>query len=292
MKILDGKAAAAEWRRDTARRVAEIASRRSRSPQLAALLVGDDPASVTYVTNKARACEECGIRSRIVRLPATATQSEVQAEVRLLNQDRDIDGFIVQLPLPGHLDYKKLIFSISVHKDVDGFTPSNIGRMALGQPCLPPATPAGIIELLRRNDITTAGRNVAIIGRSNIVGRPMASLLLQRGMFGNATVTVCHSHTRNLGDVLHASDIIISAVGHPGLVTADMVTEGAVVIDVGITRVEDASRPRGYRLAGDVDFENVAPKCSYITPVPGGVGPMTIASLLHNTVTAYSRNKR
>lgn len=292
MKILDGKAAAAEWRRDTARRVAEIASRRSRSPQLAALLVGDDPASVTYVTNKARACEECGIRSRIVRLPATATQSEVQAEVRLLNQDRDIDGFIVQLPLPGHLDYKKLISSISVHKDVDGFTPSNIGRMALGQPCLPPATPAGIIELLRRNDITTAGRNVAIIGRSNIVGRPMASLLLQKGMSGNATVTVCHSHTRNLGDVLRASDIIISAVGHPGLVTADMVTEGAVIIDVGITRVEDATRPRGYRLAGDVDFEKVAPKCSYITPVPGGVGPMTIASLLHNTVTAYSRNKR
>lgn len=292
MKILDGKAAAAEWRRDIARRVDEIASRRSRSPQLAALLVGDDPASVTYVTNKARACEECGIRSRIVRLPATATQSEVQAEVRLLNQDRDIDGFIVQLPLPGHLDYKKLISSISVHKDVDGFTPSNIGRMALGQPCLPPATPAGIIELLRRNDITTAGRNVAIIGRSNIVGRPMASLLLQKGMLGNATVTVCHSHTRNLGDVLRASDIIISAVGHPGLVTADMVTEGAVIIDVGITRVEDATRPRGYRLAGDVDFEKVAPKCSYITPVPGGVGPMTIASLLHNTVTAYSRNKR
>lgn len=254
--------------------------------------MGDDPASVTYVTNKARACEECGIRSRIVRLPASATQSEVQAEVRALNQDRDIDGFIIQLPLPAHLDYKKLLTSISVHKDVDGFTPQNIGRLALGLPCLPPATPAGIIELLRRNDITTSGRHVAIIGRSNIVGRPMASLLLQKGMFADATVTVCHSHTEGLADILRSADIIISAVGRPGLVTADMVADDAVVIDVGITRVEDATRPRGYRLAGDVDFDAVAPKSSYITPVPGGVGPMTIASLLHNTVTAYIRNKR
>lgn len=292
MKILDGKTAAAQWRRETAELVEQIASRRSRTPQLAALLVGEDPASVTYVTNKARACAECGIRSRIVRLQADATQREVQAEVRRLNQDRDIDGFIVQLPLPGHLDYKKLISSISVYKDVDGFTPRNIGLLALGLPCLPPATPAGIIELLRRNDISTSGKNVAVIGRSNIVGRPMASLLMQKGLLADATVTVCHSHTRDLRSILRGSDIIISAVGCPGLVTADMVAEGAVVIDVGITRVDDASKPRGYRLAGDVDFENVAPKCSHITPVPGGVGPMTIASLLHNTVTAYERNKR
>jgi len=290
MILLDGKQAAADWRADTARRVRELAARRTRTPQLAALLVGDDPASVTYVTLKAKACAECGIRSRIVTLPASATQESVLRAVRELNHDIDIDGFIIQLPLPAHLDYKKLITSISVHKDVDGFTPYNIGRLALGLPCLPPATPAGIIELLRRNSITTRGKRIAVIGRSNIVGRPMASLLLQKTDMGNATVTVCNSATRNLGRILRGCDIIISAAGHPGLVTADMVRKGAVVVDVGTTRVADASRKSGYRLAGDVDFDNVAPKCSYITPVPGGVGPMTIASLLHNTLTAYSRN--
>lgn len=292
MEILDGKAAAAAWREEISSSVAEISAHRSRTPQLAALLVGDNPASETYVRNKARACEKCGIRSRIVRLPASSSEAEVREAVKTLNQDRDIDGFIIQLPLPGHLDYKKLLSFISINKDIDGFTPRNIGRLALGLPCTEPATPAGIIELLRRYDITTRGRNVAIVGRSNIVGKPMASLLMQKGMLADATVTVCHSRTRNLGEILRRSDIIISAVGHPGLITADMVADGAIIIDVGITRVEDPLAPRGYRLAGDVDLDNVAPKCSYITPVPGGVGPMTIASLLYNTLKAYKNNKR
>lgn len=291
MTLLDGKKTAAEWRADTARRVALLESIHGRAPKLAAVLVGDDPASATYVRLKAKACEECGIRSRIVHLPADATQQQVRDTVRRLNRNSSVDGIIVQLPLPSHLDYKDLLQLISPGKDVDGFTPVNIGRLALGMQCLPPATPAGIIELLRRNGITTRGRRVAVVGRSNIVGRPMASLLMLKSDMGDATVTVCHSATpqSELEAILRDSDIIISAVGAPGLVKAHMVRPGAIVVDVGTTRVDDPSRKSGYRLAGDVDFDNVAPKCSYITPVPGGVGPMTIASLLHNTLTAFER---
>ena len=224
-------------------------------------------------------------------MDAATTQQQLHDRVRSLNRNSDIDGIIVQLPLPAHLDYKALLEIISPRKDVDGFTPDNIGRLALGMDCLPPATPAGIIELLRRNGISTRGKHVAVIGRSNIVGRPMASLLLQKSSMGDATVTVCHSATRGLDAILRSADIVISAVGRPGLVGAGMVRDGAVVVDVGTTRVSDPSRRSGYRLAGDVDFEAVAPACSYITPVPGGVGPMTIASLLHNTLTAAERRQ-
>ena len=292
MKLLDGKAAAAEWRSDIARGVEAMLSRYGRTPRLAAVLVGDDPASHTYVSLKAKACAECGIRSTVVNIEASCSERDLLKRVEELDRDEDIDGIIVQLPLPGHIDYRKLLSRIRHSKDVDGFTPENIGRMALGMECLPPATPAGIIELLRRNGITTAGKHVAVIGRSNIVGRPMASLLMLKGEMGDATVTVCHGATHNLSEITRGCDIIISAAGRPGLVTADMVRDGAVVVDVGTTRVDDDSRPRGYRLAGDVDFDAVAPKCSFITPVPGGVGPMTIASLLNNTLTAASRRMR
>ena len=291
MTILDGKKAAADWRADIAQRVDELREAGRPTPRLAAVLVGDDPASATYVRLKAKACDECGIRSKIVHLSADATQQELHDTVLALNANSDIDGIIVQLPLPGALDYKAVLKVISRKKDVDGFTPENIGRMALGMPCLPPATPAGIIELMRRNGITTRGKRVAIVGRSNIVGRPMASLLMQKSEMGDATVTVCHSATEGLTEILREADIIISAAGRPGLVTAPMVRQGAVVIDVGTSRIDDPSRRSGYRLAGDVDFDAVAPLCSYITPVPGGVGPMTIASLLHNTLTAYTRRR-
>ncbi len=291
MKILDGKLAASQWRGDIARRVKEITSDGRPAPRLAAVLVGDDPASATYVRLKAKACAECGLRSRIVHLDASTSQQQLHDAVRHLNANSDIDGIIVQLPLPDGLDYKAVLKVISRKKDVDGFTPENIGRMALGMECLPPATPAGIIELMRRNGITTRGKRVAIVGRSNVVGRPMSSLLMQKSEMGDATVTVCHSATVGLAGILSEADIIISATGKPGLVTADMVKAGAVVIDVGTSRIDDPSRRSGYRLAGDVDFDAVAPKCSFITPVPGGVGPMTIASLLNNTLTAYLRRR-
>lgn len=291
MTLLDGKKAAAEWRADTARRVAELHALTGRTPRLAAVLVGNDPASEIYVSLKAKACAQCGMRSRVVRLPADSTQQQVHDTVRSLNSNSDIDGIIVQQPLPAHIDSKALLEVISPRKDVDGFTPDNIGRLALGMDCLPPATPAGIIELLRRNGITTRGKRVAVIGRSNIVGRPMASLLIQKGLMADATVTVCHSATPDLAPILRDSDIIISAAGSPGLVTAGMVRPGTVIVDVGTTRVDDPASPKGYRIAGDVDFPAVAPLCSHITPVPGGVGPMTIASLLHNTVTAFERRR-
>ncbi|MDE6541029.1 MAG: bifunctional 5,10-methylenetetrahydrofolate dehydrogenase/5,10-methenyltetrahydrofolate cyclohydrolase [Muribaculaceae bacterium] len=293
MTILDGKQTAAQWRADITHRVHEIAPLYGgRTPKLAAVIVGDDPASVTYVNLKQKACAECGIRSTVKRLPADSTQQQVREAVRRLNANSDIDGIIVQQPLPPHIDSKDLLLHISPKKDVDGFTPDNIGRMALGLDCMPAATPAGIVELLRRNGITTRGKRVAVIGRSNIVGRPMASMLLEKSEMGDATVTVCNSSTPDLKEILAGCDIIISAAGCPGLVQADMVAEGAVVVDVGTTRVADPSRRSGYRLAGDVDFDAVAPKCSYITPVPGGVGPMTIASLLHNTLTAFVRRRR
>lgn len=291
MTILDGKQAAADWRAEIARRVEVLRSSGRPTPRLAAVLVGDDPASATYVRLKAKACEECGIRSKVVHLSADTTQQELHDTVRALNSNSDIDGIIVQLPLPQGLDYKAVLKVISRKKDVDGFTPENIGRMALDMPCLPPATPAGIIELMRRNGISTRGKRVVVVGRSNVVGRPMSSLLMQKSVMGDATVTVCHSATVGMADILREADIIISAAGHPGLVEAPMVKDGAVVIDVGTTRIDDPTRRSGYRLAGDVDFEAVAPRCSYITPVPGGVGPMTIASLLNNTVTAYLRRR-
>lgn len=293
MIILDGKETAAQWRSETAARVAALKEASGKTPRLAAVLVGDNPASRTYVKLKAKACAECGIRSTVVNLPTDISQRELHDRVRALNRNSDIDGIIVQLPLPGHLDYKALLEVISPAKDVDGFTPVNIGRLALDMPCLPPATPAGIVELLHRYGIATRGRRVAVVGRSNIVGRPMASLLMHKDKMGDATVTVCHSSTPSgtLAAVLRESDIIISAAGCPGLVKADMVKRGAVVVDVGTTRVDDPTRKSGYRLAGDVDFDAVAPLCSYITPVPGGVGPMTIASLLHNTLTAFERRR-
>lgn len=256
-----------------------------RRPHLAAVLVGHDGGSETYVKNKVKACEECGFRSTLVRYEEDVTEEELLDCVRRLNEDDTVDGFIVQLPLPPHISEQKVIETIDYRKDVDGFHPVNVGRMAIGLPCYISATPKGILELLRRYGIVTSGKKCVVLGRSNIVGKPMAQLMMQKD-YGDATVTVCHSHSRDLKEECRAADILIAAIGRPGFVTADMVKNGAVVIDVGTTRVPDASRKSGYRLSGDVDFENVASRCSYISPVPGGVGPMTICMLMLNTLAA------
>ena len=263
-----------------------IKGRGGRVPHLAVIIVGHDPASETYVANKMRACEQVGFKATKVELPDNITEQQLLSYIDSLNHDADIDGFIVQLPLPGHINEARVIEAIDYRKDVDGFHPVNVGRMTLGFSSFVPATPAGIIELLRRYGISVAGKHCAVVGRSNIVGKPVATLLMQKGM--DATVTICHSQTADLRRITREADIIITAVGRPGLITADMVKHGAVVIDVGITRVDDPTAERGYRLKGDVDFDNVAPQCSYITPVPGGVGPMTIAMLLANTLQAYN----
>ena len=285
MQLIDGKATAAKIKEEIAEEVNRMLAAGKRAPHLAAVLVGHDGGSETYVRNKVLACEACRFTSSLIRFEEDVTEEELLAKVDELNRDPNVDGFIVQLPLPAHISEQKIIEAIDYRKDVDGFHPINVGRMAIGLPCFISATPKGILELLRRYDIDTVGKKCVVLGRSNIVGTPMAQLMLQKG-YGNATVTVCHSQSRNLQAECRDADILIAAVGSPAFVTADMVKPGAVVIDVGTTRVPDSTRPKGFRLQGDVDFEHVAPLCSAITPVPGGVGPMTICMLMLNTLSA------
>ena len=285
-KILDGKGLAEKIRGEVATGVAEIQQKHRVTPGLAAVLVGDDPASAIYVRNKRRACDEVGMVSDTFLLPADATNEQVLKTVRELNEDPRFHGILVQLPLPPQVDELAVIESINPDKDVDGLHPINVGKLVQGRADFVPGTPFGIQQILMRNGHDPAGANVVICGRSDIVGKPMALLLMQRAEGANATVTVCHTRTKNMSEVTRQADILIAAIGSPNVITADMVKEGAVVIDVGINRVDDASRKRGYRLVGDVDFEAVAEKASAITPVPGGVGPMTIAMLLVNTLTA------
>ncbi|MBQ8336438.1 MAG: bifunctional methylenetetrahydrofolate dehydrogenase/methenyltetrahydrofolate cyclohydrolase FolD [Bacteroidaceae bacterium] len=289
MQLIDGKAVAAQIKREIAEEVEKIIANGGKRPHLAAILVGHDGGSETYVASKVKACEECGFGSTLIRYEADVTEEELLKKIEELNNDADIDGFIVQLPLPKHIDEQKVTEAIDYRKDVDGFHPVNAGRLSIGLPCFLSATPNGIMELLARYDIETKGKRCVVLGRSNIVGKPMASLMMQKSRPGDATVTVCHSHTENIAEECRRADIIIAALGQPYFVKADMVKEGAVIIDVGTTRVPDATRKSGFRLCGDVDFENVAPKCSYITPVPGGVGPMTIVSLMKNTLLAGKR---
>ncbi len=288
MQIIDGKATAATIKQEIAREVESIVASGGRRPHLAAVLVGHDGGSETYVRNKVKACEVCGFQSSLIRFEENVTEAELLACIDRLNHDESVDGFIVQLPLPAHIDEQKVTEAIDYRKDVDGFHPINVGRLSIGLPTFVSATPRGIIELLRRYHIPTSGRKCVVIGRSNIVGKPMAQLMMQK-QWGDATVTVCHSHSATLREECRTADILIAAIGRPAFVTADMVKPGAVVIDVGTTRVPDATRPKGFRLQGDVDFDAVAPQCSYITPVPGGVGPMTITMLMCNTLAAYRK---
>ena len=286
MTLIDGKAVSAQIKQEIAAEVEQIVAAGGKRPHLAAILVGHDGGSETYVANKVKACEACGFKSSLIRYEADVTEAELLAKVEELNKDADVDGFIVQLPLPKHISEQKVIEAIDYRKDVDGFHPINVGRLAIGLPCYVSATPNGIIELLRRYNIETSGKKCMVLGRSNIVGKPMATLMMQKANPGDATVTVCHSHSRDLKKECQEADIIIAAIGKPNFVTADMVKDGAVVIDVGTTRVPDATKKSGFRLNGDVKFDEVAPKCSFITPVPGGVGPMTIVSLMKNTLLA------
>ena len=288
MKLIDGKETAAQIKKEIAAEVEEIIANGGKRPHLAAILVGHDGGSETYVKNKVLACEACGFNSTLLRFEEDITEEELLGQVKKLNEDPEVDGFIVQLPLPKHIDEQKVIMAIDYRKDVDGFHPINVGRMAIGLPCFVSATPLGIITLLKRYGIETSGKKCVVLGRSNIVGKPMAQLMMQKN-YGDATVTVCHSHSKTLVKECQEADIIIAAIGRPNFVTADMVKEGAVIIDVGTTRVPDATRKSGFRLNGDVNFEEVAPKCSYITPVPGGVGPMTICSLMKNTLAAAKK---
>lgn len=285
MELIDGKATAALIKQEIAEEVERMVKGGGRKPHLVAVLVGHDGGSESYVRNKVQACEACGFRSTLIRYEADVTQQELLDCVARLNADTTVDGFIVQLPLPDHIDEQRVIEAIDYRKDVDGFHPTNVGRMVIGLPGFIPATPKGILELLRRYNIKTSGKRCVVLGRSNIVGKPMAMLMMQK-QYGDATVTVCHSHSATLKEECRQADIIIAAVGRPGFVTADMVKPGAVVIDVGTTRVPDATRKSGFRLAGDVDFQQVSPLCSFITPVPGGVGPMTVCMLMLNTLAA------
>ena len=289
MQIIDGKATAAEIKAEIAAEVQNIVAQGDKRPHLAAILVGHDGGSETYVRNKVQACEQCGFLSTLIRYEADVTEAELLRCIEKLNHDATVDGFIVQLPLPPHIDEQKIIMAIDYRKDVDGFHPINVGRMTIGLPCFVSATPLGIMTLLRHYQIKTSGKKCVVLGRSNIVGKPMAQLMAQKA-YGDATVTICHSHTQDIAAECRQADVIIAAIGQPGFVTGDMVKEGAVVIDVGTTRVADATRKSGFRLSGDVCFDAVAPKCSYITPVPGGVGPMTICSLMKNTLAA-SKNE-
>ena len=289
MQLIDGKAVATQIKKEIAEEVERIITEGGKRPHLAAILVGHDGGSETYVANKVKSCEECGFTSTLIRYEADITEEELLKKVEELNNDPEVDGFIVQLPLPKHIDEQKVTEAIDYRKDVDGFHPINVGRLSIGLPCFLSATPNGIMELLARYNIDTKGKKCVVLGRSNIVGKPMANLMMQKNTPGDATVTVCHSHTENIAEECRQADIIIAALGQPHFVKADMVKEGAVVIDVGTTRVPDPTRKSGFRLCGDVDFENVAPKCSYITPVPGGVGPMTIVSLMKNTLLAGKR---
>ena len=285
MQLIDGKATASAIKQEIAQEVNNILAAGGKQPHLAAVLVGHDGGSETYVKNKVIACEQCGFKSTLIRFEDTITEEELLKCVDQLNNDDDVDGFIVQLPLPKHIDEQKIIEAIDYKKDVDGFHPVNVGRMAIGLPCFISATPLGIITLLKHYNIETSGKKCVVLGRSNIVGKPMAQLMMQK-QYGDSTVTVCHSHTKNIDVICREADIIIAAIGIPNFVKKEMVKQGAVIIDVGTTRVKDDTRKSGYRLNGDVDFENVAPLCSYITPVPGGVGPMTICSLMKNTLAA------
>ena len=285
MQIIDGKATAAAIKAEIASEVEAIVAGGGKRPHLAAILVGHDGGSETYVKNKVLACEACGFKSTLLRFEDDITEEFLLSQVDMLNKDEDIDGFIVQLPLPRHISEQKIIEAIDYRKDVDGFHPINVGRMAIGLPCYVSATPLGIVTLLKRYNIETSGKKCVVLGRSNIVGKPMAQLMMQK-QYGDSTVTVCHSHSKTLKEECRQADIIIAAIGKPNFVTADMVKPGAVIIDVGTTRVADPTRKSGFRLNGDVDYENVAPLCSYITPVPGGVGPMTICSLMKNTLSA------
>ena len=286
MQLIDGKAIAEQVKQEIAAQVAEMVANGQKRPHLAAFLVGHDGGSETYVANKVKACEVCGFTSTLIRFEADITEEELLAKVKELNEDDDVDGFIVQLPLPKHINEQHVIEAIDYRKDVDGFHPINVGRMNIGLPCFVSATPNGILELLKRYNIETKGKKCVVLGRSNIVGKPMAALLMQKAYPGDCTVTVCHSHTANIKEECQAADIIVAALGQPEFVTADMVKPGAVIIDVGTTRVPDATRKSGFKLTGDVKFDEVAPKCSFITPVPGGVGPMTICSLMKNTLLA------
>ncbi|MBD9246071.1 MULTISPECIES: bifunctional methylenetetrahydrofolate dehydrogenase/methenyltetrahydrofolate cyclohydrolase FolD [unclassified Prevotella] len=291
MQIIDGKATAEAIKAEIAEEVRQIVSNGGRAPHLAAILVGHDGGSETYVKNKVLACERCGFESTLIRFEEDVTEEELLQCVDKFNKDESVDGFIVQLPLPKHIDEQKVIEAIDYRKDVDGFNPINVGRMSIGLPCFISATPLGIITLLKRYGINTSGKKCVVLGRSNIVGKPMAQLMMQK-QFGDATVTVCHSHTKDIKKECLEADIIIAAIGKPNFLTGDMVKEGAVIVDVGTTRVPDATRKSGFRLNGDVKYDEVAPKSSFITPVPGGVGPMTICSLMKNTLQAYKTKSK
>lgn len=290
MKLIDGKAVAAQIKQEIAEEVGALVAAGKKRPHLAAILVGHDGGSETYVASKVKTCEEVGFASTLIRYEEEVTEEEVLKRVNELNNDPDIDGFIVQLPLPKHISEQKVIEAIDYRKDVDGFHPVNVGRMSIGLPCFLSATPAGIVELLKRYNIETSGKHCVILGRSNIVGKPMASLMMQKMNPGDCTVTVCHSRTKDIAKYTREADIIIAALGVPGFLKGDMVREGAVVIDVGTTRVPSDKTKSGFRLKGDVEFDEVAPKCAYITPVPGGVGPMTIISLMRNTLLAAKKS--
>ena len=287
MQIIDGKATAKAIRQEIAQEVEAMIARGEKRPHLTAVLVGHDGGSETYVANKIKACEECGFVSTLLRFEDSISEAELLEVIKKLNEDSAVDGYIVQLPLPKHISEDKVIEAVDPRKDVDGFHPQNVGRMTIGAPAFISATPQGIVELIHRYGVETAGKHAVVIGRSNIVGRPMSILLSQKG--NDCTVTLCHSRTKDIAAVCREADIIVAAIGKPGFVTADMVKEGAVVIDVGTTRVKDETAARGWRLRGDVDFENVSPMCSFITPVPGGVGPMTICSLMKNTLLAAKK---
>ena len=286
MERIDGKKISQEIKQEIAKEVNDMKAQGLRAPHLAAVLVGHDGGSETYVAAKIKACEECGFNSTTLRYEDTITEEELLKTIDDLNNNPEIDGFIVQLPLPRHINEQKIIEAIDPRKDVDGFHPINVGRMSIGLPCFKSATPAGIMMLLERYNIPTKGARCVVLGRSNIVGKPVATLMMQKGYPGDATVTVCHSATKDIKDVCREADIIIAALGQPKFVTADMVKPGATIIDVGTTRVPDSTRKSGFKLTGDVDFENVSEICGYITPVPGGVGPMTIVSLMNNTLLA------
>ncbi len=288
-QLIDGKAISEQVKLEIAEEVKLMVDAGKRPPHLAVIIVGHDGGSETYVAHKVKSCEQVGFKSTKIAFEANVTEAELLSKINELNRDNELDGFIVQLPLPKHISEQKVIESIDYHKDVDGFHPVNVGRMSIGLPCYVSATPYGILELIKRYNIPTSGKNCVVIGRSNIVGKPIASLMMQKGYPGDATVTVCHSRTKNLKEICLQADIIIAALGQPGFLSADMVKEGASVIDVGTTRVPSEKTKSGFRLSGDVKFDEVAPKCSFITPVPGGVGPMTIVSLLKNTLLAAKK---
>jgi len=290
MKLLDGKKISNDIKDEIAVAVSKIKAAGEKVPHLAAVLVGNDGASLTYVGSKVRSCKKIGFESTLIHLPEDTTEEALLQQVATLNTNTDIDGYIVQLPLPKHIDTQKVLMAVDPDKDVDGFHPTNFGKMALDMQSFIPATPFGIMELLRRYEVDTEGKHTVVIGRSHIVGRPISILMSQKGKAGNATVTLTHSRTKNLTEYTKKADIIVSALGVPDFLKADMIKDGVVIIDVGITRVPDGSKPKGYYITGDVDFNDVSDKVSYITPVPGGVGPMTIAMLLKNTLLARERN--